>query len=90
MHLEKPSMYRVLVHHDGETPLAFVEHILRKFFRMNEHIAQNAVLRLRDSGQSVCGIYHYEIAEAKASEVIEYSQARGWSLKLSLERQFGD
>lgn len=85
--LEKPRTYRVLLHRDNQTPLNFLAHLLRKFFYMSGHAARHTASQVQHSGLGVCGVYPYDIAETKASEVIDYSQARGWSLSMSLERQ---
>ncbi len=85
--LEKPRTYGVLLHRDNQTPLNFLEHLLRKFFYMSGHAARHTASQVQHTGLGICGVYPYDIAETKASEVIDYSQARGWSLSMSLERQ---
>jgi ATP-dependent Clp protease adaptor protein ClpS len=45
------------------------------------------MLNVHRRGVGVCGIYSYEIAEAKATKVMEYARKNEHPLQLQLEKE---
>lgn len=82
----RPSRYRVLMFHNDHAPLEFIADVLRSFFHMSVEAASRVMRDMRHEGVGVCGVYFYEIAESKATQVITHAQTRGWTLDMSLER----
>ena len=83
--LEKPKMYKVLMHNDDYTTMEFVIHALMKFFSKNYDEAHAIMLSIHNEGIGMCGIYTYEVAESKSSKVNRYSKGKGHPLKTSIE-----
>lgn len=83
--LQKPKMYKVLMHNDDYTSMEFVIHVLQKFFKRNFDEAHGIMLKVHHDGIGVCGIYTFEVAESKASKVNKYSKSKGHPLKCSID-----
>ena len=85
----KPSMYKVLMMNDDYTPMEFVVHVLQHFFNLSNSQANAIMLNVHRRGIGVCGIYSYEVAEAKATKVMEYARQNEHPLQLQLEIGIG-
>ncbi len=85
--IDWPSLYRVLMLDDDYTPMDFVEHLLEKFFHMNREQATRTMLEVHHSGVGLCGIFQYEVAESKVSEVTAYARAKNHPLEMALEKE---
>ena len=83
----KPSMYKVLMMNDDYTPMEFVVHVLQHFFNRSNTQANDIMLNVHRRGIGVCGIYSYEVAEAKATKVMEYARQNEHPLQLQLEKE---
>jgi len=83
---KKPSMYKVLMLNDDYTPMEFVVHVLQHFFNLSNSQATAIMLNVHRRGVGVCGIYSYEVAEAKATKVMEYARQNEHPLQLQLEK----
>lgn len=79
--LKKPPLYAVLILNDDYTPMDFVVHVLQKFFNKSEDEATQLMLQIHKSGQAVAGIFEREIAETKATRVVQYSQEHEYPLQ---------
>lgn len=83
---QKPSMYKVLLLNDDFTPMDFVVHILEKFFNKNRQEATDIMMNVHRKGVGVCGIYTYEIAETKVTQVMDYARAHEQPLQCTMEK----
>ena len=84
---KKPSLYRVLMLNDDYTPMEFVVLVLQRFFGHNHESAQQIMLHVHQRGVGICGIYTFEIAEAKASQVMNFARQNEHPLQLQLEKE---
>ena len=84
---KKPSLYRVLMLNDDYTPMEFVVLVLQRFFGHNHEAAQQIMLHVHQRGVGICGVYTYEIAEAKASQVMNFARQNEHPLQLQLEKE---
>ena len=84
---KKPSMYKVLMLNDDYTPMEFVVHVLERFFGMNAEQATEVMLHVHQRGVGICGIFTYEVAEAKASQVMSFARQNEHPLQLQLEKE---
>ena len=73
---KKPNLYRVLLLNDDYTPMEFVIHILERFFQ-NVH----------NHGVGECGIYTYEVAETKVSQVMDFARQHQHPLQCVMEKK---
>ena len=84
---QKPSMYRVLLLNDDYTPMEFVVHVLERFFSKNRQEATDIMLMVHRRGVGVCGVFTYEVAETKVSQVMEFSKQNEHPLQCTMERE---
>ncbi len=83
---QEPSLYRVLLHNDDYTTMAFVIEILMGVFKRNLVDATHIMLNVHHTGLGVCGTYPCEIAETKVETVEMLARASGYPLKCSMEK----
>lgn len=84
---KKPSMYRVLLLNDDYTPMEFVVHVLERFFNKSREAATEIMLHVHHRGVGVCGVYTYEIAETKVSQVIDFARRHQHPLQCTMEKE---
>ena len=83
--LEDPKQYKVLLHNDDFTPMEFVVKVLHAIFQMSEPQAVNLMLYVHQHGVGVCGIYSFEVAETKITQVHEMAEKKNYPLMCSME-----
>jgi ATP-dependent Clp protease adaptor protein ClpS len=83
---KKPSLYKVLMLNDDYTPMEFVVLVLQSFFRMSIEDATRVMLHVHQKGVGVCGIFSYEVAESKVSQVIDFARQHQHPLQCTLEK----
>ena len=84
---KKPALYRVIMLNDDYTPMEFVVLVLQRFFGHNHEAAQQIMLHVHQRGVGICGVYTFEIAEAKASQVMNFARQNEHPLQLQLEKE---
>jgi len=82
----QPTPYRVLLLNDDYTPMEFVVLVLQRFFRMNMEEATRVMLHVHQKGVGVCGVFSYEVAETKVSQVIDFARENQHPLQCTLEK----
>ena len=85
--LKKPPLYKVLLLNDDFTPMEFVVLVLQRFFGHNHEAAQQIMLHVHQRGVGICGVYTFEVAEAKASQVMNFARQNEHPLQLQLEKE---
>ncbi len=83
---KKPSMYKVIMLNDDYTPMEFVVMILERFFNKNHEEASHIMLHVHQKGVGVCGVYTYEIAETKVTQVMDLARQHQHPLQCTLEK----
>lgn len=83
---KKPSMYKVLILNDDYTPMEFVIHLLERFFSKNREEATTIMLHVHKKGVGVCGVYPYEVAESKVTQVMDFCKKNEQPLQCTLEK----
>jgi ATP-dependent Clp protease adaptor protein ClpS len=83
---KKPTPYRVLMLNDDYTPMEFVVLVLQRFFKMNMEEATRVMLHVHQRGVGVCGVFSYEVAETKVSQVIDFARQNQHPLQCTLEK----
>ena len=84
---KKPSMYKVIMLNDDYTPMEFVVYVLQRFFGMSSGQATAIMLNVHQRGVGVCGVFSYEVAEAKAPQVMDYARQNEHPLQLQIEKE---
>src|ERR1700712_3062721 len=70
---KRPNLYRVLILNDDYTPMEFVVHVLEKFFQKDVEAATKIMLHVHHHGIGECGVFTYEIAETKVTQVMDFA-----------------
>ncbi|MCA1998117.1 MAG: ATP-dependent Clp protease adapter ClpS [Armatimonadetes bacterium] len=83
---KKPSMYKVLMLNDDYTPMEFVVHVLERFFNKSREEATRIMLHVHRRGVGVCGVYTYEVAETKVTQVMDFARQNQHPLQCTLEK----
>ena len=83
---KRPSQYKVLLLNDDYTPMEFVVMVLKRFFGMNLDQATKVMLHVHQKGVGVCGVYPYEIAETKVTQVMDCARENQHPLQCTLEK----
>ena len=85
--VERPRLYEVVLHNDDYTTQEFVVYVLMKFFRHDAETARKIMLHVHTKGAGVAGVYTYDVAETKASQVIRFAREHEMPLQCSVRRQ---
>ncbi|MFT7235010.1 MAG: ATP-dependent Clp protease adaptor protein ClpS [Methylophagaceae bacterium] len=83
--LKHPPKYRVLMLNDDYTPMDFVIEILEGLFSMAHESATRTMMQVHTEGSAQCGVYTFEIAEAKVEQANSYAQQHGHPLQCTME-----
>lgn len=84
---KKPALYRVLLLNDDFTPMDFVVHVLERFFGKNKQEATEIMMHVHRRGVGVCGVYTFEVAETKVTQVMDYARRNEHPLQCTMEKE---
>jgi ATP-dependent Clp protease adaptor protein ClpS len=84
---KRPSLYRVLILNDDYTPMEFVVHVLERFFGKDHEAATRIMLHVHHHGIGECGIYTYEVAETKVTQVMDFARKHQHPLQCVMEKK---
>ena len=84
---KKPAMYRVLLLNDDYTPMEFVVLVLERFFNKDREAATEIMLHVHHHGIGECGIYTYEVAETKVTQVMDFARKHQHPLQCVMEKK---
>ena len=83
----KPAMYKVLMLNDDYKPMEFVVHVLERFFQKSREEATRIMLHVHRRGVGVCGVYTYEVAETKVTQVMDLARQNQHPLQCTIEKE---
>jgi ATP-dependent Clp protease adaptor protein ClpS len=83
----RPNLYRVLLLNDDYTPMEFVVTVLRKYFNKGPEEATRIMLHVHQHGVGECGIFTYEVAETKVTQVMDYARKHQHPLQCIMEKK---
>ena len=84
---KRPNLYRVLLLNDDYTPMEFVVHVLERFFSKGRDEATRIMLHVHQNGVGECGIYTYEVAETKVTQVMDFARKHQHPLQCVMEKK---
>jgi len=84
---KKPSMYKVLMLNDDYTPMEFVVYVLERFFSKSREEATRIMLHVHTKGVGICGVFTYEVAETKVTQVMDLARREQHPLQCTLEKE---
>lgn len=83
--VEKPPLYKVLLHNDDYTSMEFVVMVLTSVFNKGMMEAVKIMLAVHNQGVGVAGVFTYEIAEAKVGKVEQLAREQEVPLLCTIE-----
>src|SRR5262245_1693750 len=84
---KRPSLYRVLILNDDYTPMEFVVHVLERLFNKDHETATRIMLHVHHHGIGECGVYTYEVAETKVTQVMDFARKHQHPLQCVMEKK---
>ena len=83
---KKPSMYKVLLLNDDYTPMDFVIAVLERYFNKGAEDATRIMLHVHQNGVGICGVYTFEVAETKVTQVMDFARQHQHPLQCTMEK----
>jgi ATP-dependent Clp protease adaptor protein ClpS len=84
---KRPNLYRVLLLNDDYTPMEFVVHVLERFFNKDQESAHRIMMHVHQHGIGECGIFTYEVAETKVTQVMDFARKHQHPLQCIMEKK---
>jgi ATP-dependent Clp protease adaptor protein ClpS len=84
---KRPNLYRVLLLNDDYTPMEFVVHVLERFFNKDSESAHRIMMHVHQHGIGECGIFTYEVAETKVTQVMDFARKHQHPLQCIMEKK---
>ena len=83
--VDRPRMWRVLLHNDDYTTQEFVVWVLQTIFQKPYTEAFTIMMSVHQSGLGVAGVYTHEVAETKLRTTMETAEAHEYPLLVTME-----
>jgi ATP-dependent Clp protease adaptor protein ClpS len=84
---KRPNLYRVLLLNDDYTPMEFVVHVLERFFNKDRDTAHRIMMHVHQQGIGECGVFTYEVAETKVTQVMDFARKHQHPLQCIMEKK---
>lgn len=85
--LEKPKLFKVILHNDDFTTMEFVVFVLEYVFKRTEAEAFTIMMKVHNEGLGIAGIYPYEVANMKSEKAINLAKAHEYPLLCTVEEE---
>lgn len=85
--LEKPKLFKVLLHNDDFTTMEFVVFVLEYVFNRTQVDAFAIMLRVHNEGMGIAGVYPYEVASMKSEKAMNLARSREYPLLCTVEEE---
>ena len=82
-----PPPYKVLMLNDDYTPMEFVVTVLTKYFAKDRDEATLIMLHVHQHGVGECGVFTYEVAETKVTQVMDFARKHQHPLQCVMEKK---
>jgi ATP-dependent Clp protease adaptor protein ClpS len=83
--LQEPKLYRVIIHNDHYTTMDFVVKVFVTVFHKPAAEATKIMLDVHKKGRGVVGVFTFDIAATKVSQVHEMARQSEFPLRASCE-----
>lgn len=85
--LEKPKLFKVLLHNDDFTTMEFVVFVLQQVFLKSIDEAFAIMMKVHEESIGIAGIYTYEVATMKAEKAINLAKVREYPFLCTVEEE---
>jgi ATP-dependent Clp protease adaptor protein ClpS len=83
--VERPRMWRVLLHNDDYTTQEFVVWILETIFHKDHGEAFDIMLSVHRSGMGIAGVYTHDVAETRVRTTKQLAEEHEYPLLVTME-----
>ena len=83
--LERPKMWRVLLHNDDYTTQDFVVWVLESVFHKPRGEAFAIMMNVHRSGMGIAGVYTHDVAETKVRTTKQLAEEHEFPLLVTME-----
>ena len=84
---KRPPMYKVMLLNDDYTPMEFVVHVLERFFGLSHAQSFEIMLTVHQKGLAVVGVFGFEVAETKVTQVMDLARQHQHPLQCKMEKE---
>jgi ATP-dependent Clp protease adaptor protein ClpS len=88
--VERPRMWRVLLHNDDYTTQEFVVWILETIFHKDRGEAFEIMMSVHRSGMGIAGVYTHDVAETKVKTARQMAEEHEFPLLVTMEPDMAD
>ena len=85
--LERPRMWRVLLHNDDYTTQDFVVWVLETVFQKPRGEAFSIMMNVHRSGIGLAGVYTHDVAETKVRRTKQLAEEHEFPLLVTMEAE---
>ncbi|CAA9380447.1 MAG: ATP-dependent Clp protease adaptor protein ClpS [uncultured Pyrinomonadaceae bacterium] len=85
--LEKPPLYKVILHNDDFTTMEFVVFVLTHVFLRDAAESFAIMLKVHHEGIGIAGVYSFEVANMKAEKAMNLARAQEYPLLCTVEEE---
>ena len=85
--LEKPKLFKVILHNDDFTTMEFVIFVLQHVFLKRLDEAYTIMMKVHEKGIGIAGTYTFEVATMKADKAMNLARAREYPLLCTVEEE---
>ena len=82
-----PQLFQVVMLNDDYTPMEFVVMVLQQYFQRDPDTATLIMLKIHHEGRGICGVYTYEVAETKVTQVMDFCRQNHHPLQCTMEKE---
>jgi ATP-dependent Clp protease adaptor protein ClpS len=83
--LKEPDMYKVVLHNDDYTTKEFVVEVLQIVFQKPAIEATKIMMDVHKKGRGVVGVYTWDIAQTKVTQVHRLAKEQEFPLRCTIE-----
>ncbi len=87
--VQRPRLWRVLLHNDDYTTQDFVVWVLETIFHKPHGEAFAIMMSVHQSGLGVAGVYTHDVAETKLRTTMETAEEHEFPLLVTMEPEAG-
>ena len=85
--VKEPRLYKVLLLNDDYSSMDFVIQVLMQIFHHSYEKSMDIMIKVHEQGKGLCGVYAYEIAETKVSQVRKMAKEEKFPLRAIMEAE---
>ena len=83
--IQRPSKVKVVLLNDDYSTMEFVVYVLETIFHKSPAEAAQIMMKIHNEGRGLCGLFSYQVAEAKVATVHAEARSHGYPLRCVIE-----